>query len=862
MKRKYSLFVVLVLSVAAAAWAATPPGIQGRVRDAAGAAVSGAGVTITDVGTNEVSHASSGVSGQFTAPAVAGHQYRVEVTKAGFATFETQVAAAASAMTPVDARLQLTTMVQSVMVRSGAVPGATLTPTPVQVFQSMQTTRVLDREQINALSPVAGAAQILSIAPGTNVTGFGNTGATKSTITLNGIQQGWGGYGGFTTAGDVGITFDGIPVSDGATGLWQSNMFPQSALINSTSVTYGPGDPATRSNNNVGGGVEFTPLQPASHPHGSISETLGSYGQENTSFELTSGEKAGWAAVVAGGYGTGDSFRQASDGFKNPNRDYAAYGKAIKAFSLGDFELGGYYSFAQAYRPQVIPVAQQADITIDGTPAGTPYSQQTSGFYSTVPFAAYHKHDSNQMALFWSKLHVALDPDTSLQNSIWYERINRLHDRTADIFAQGAQEYEWNNPFTKTYGDKLSVQRVFSYNTVTAGLSYMHTLYNSHNNFYNPADGGSSNGVANIGGKIRSSYFNQDQYGVFIQDQIRPGVTWFSFTPGIRYFNTNIVYTDGTLNDFTFAPGATPHLVCTLNGASYTVQSGNVKVQSNGCDAAETRGGYEPSIDMSIQPAKWINLYGGFQESLRTPAVGGGGGMFQNVDPASYQLARAEYSQAGFKMHFNQAGSVNNLLLGVSYFHLLLKNQELDISYGSQGDTIYATADSRYNGVNWFLDADPTANLHLFLNSTFERTLYNNWNEGGTDYTGLQVPYVPDTLLNIGAYYTIPVSENVVVQPRIWYQYTGSQTVFDNSVGAPSATTMPTFGTLNLGANLPISWFNVRVTALNVTNKQYNQYLWLSSGGPGSYLGGGTPGYQLAYPGAPFTAFATISARF
>ncbi len=857
--------VLVVLTGAMMGWAAVTGLIQGRVVDPSGGVIPGAHITATDVATGAVLRAVTGANGSFQLTGKAGHTYAIRVTYDGFQAVQRRVTVVAGQPAVLNVQLTVRGVSQTVMVRAGGVKGATTAPTQQQVFQSTQSVRVLDREQINSLSPVAGAAQILSVAPGVNVTGFGSTGATKSTITLNGVQQGWGGYGGFTTAGDLGITFDGIPVADAATGLWQSNMFPQSALINSSSVTYGPGDPANRWYNNVAGGVEFTPLQPTNHPHFSLTQTFGNYAQENTAFEATTGLYRGWSAVFAAGHGTGDSYRVGPDGFANPGRDYAGYGKLIKNFDAGDISFGGYYSDAVAYRPQVIPTTAVAGVTIDGTPNGALYSQQTSGFYSTAPFAAYEKHDFNQMALFWSRLNLNVDPTTLVQNEVWFERINRLHDRNNDVFNLGSQVAEWNNPFTKTYGERFTIQKILpAHNTVTAGAWYMHTLYNSRNLFYNPADGGSSGDVANIGAKLRDSYFGQDMYTVFAQDQFSP-VDWLTLTPGIRYLDNQIAYTNGDLHDFAFVPGAVLNDSCALNGNSFAINpdgtpstaTPNVKIQNSFCDAVENRGGYEPSFDLAIRPFSWLSLYGGYQTELRTPALGGGGGMFQGVDPRSYTLATAEYSQAGVKLHFNQVGPMNAFLTGISYFHLLFKNQELDTTLGN-GDTIYANASSRYNGVDWYLDANPTSHLHVFTNSTFERTLYSDWNQGGTDFSGLMVPYVPNTIMNIGAYYTIPVNEQMVVQPRVWYQFTGSQTIFNNNAGAPSSTTMPSFGTVNLGANIPVKFLNFRVTALNIFNKQYNQYEWISSGG---YLGG-TPGYMLAYPGAPFEIYGSVSVHF
>ena len=66
-------------------------------------------------------------------------------------------------------------------------------PSREDVLLMPQTVRVLDRKQLDAAGPVAGGAQMLQYTPGANVMGYGQTGATKYTVILNGLQQGWAG---------------------------------------------------------------------------------------------------------------------------------------------------------------------------------------------------------------------------------------------------------------------------------------------------------------------------------------------------------------------------------------------------------------------------------------------------------------------------------------------------------------------------------------------------------------------------------------------------------------------------------------------------------------------------------------------
>ncbi len=96
----------------------------------------------------------------------------------------------------------------------------------------LETVRVLNRKQLDTGGPLAGGAQMIRSTPGANVVGYRETGATKYTVLLNGIQQGWAGEAtSFTAPGSLGITFDGIPVADPATGLWLSATMPQNLVM-------------------------------------------------------------------------------------------------------------------------------------------------------------------------------------------------------------------------------------------------------------------------------------------------------------------------------------------------------------------------------------------------------------------------------------------------------------------------------------------------------------------------------------------------------------------------------------------------------------------------------------------------------
>ena len=264
-------------------WAADEASIQGKVLDASGAAIPNAAVSLTDLTTNTVTHTRTGRDGQFVFRDVPAGPQIINIEKSGFESFTQQISPAAQHS--VTATLQVAALNDSVIVRGTVDPEAKPMPTREDVMLMPETVRVLDRKQLDAAGPVAGGAQMLQATPGTNVVGYGETGGTKYTVLLNGIQQGWAGEAtSFTAPGSLGITYDGIPVADPATGLWQSATMPQNLVIQDVQVTYGPGEAADRWYTDEGGRVEFTPIQPTVDRHLSAAVTDGPWGQQNFAF--------------------------------------------------------------------------------------------------------------------------------------------------------------------------------------------------------------------------------------------------------------------------------------------------------------------------------------------------------------------------------------------------------------------------------------------------------------------------------------------------------------------------------------------------------------------------------------------------
>ena len=850
--------------------------ITGKVADAGGAVIPTATVTLTDLTTQKVTHTTSGEDGQYTFSGLSSGPQLIVIEKSGFQPFTQRLSLTTQGSATVNAILIVATLEDSVVVRGTVVPEAEPVPTRDDVLLTPQTVRVLDRKQLDAAGPVAGGAQMIASTPGANVVGYGETGATKYTVLLNGIQQGWAGEAtSFTAPGSLGITYDGVPVADPATGLWQSATVPQNLLMQNLDVTYGPGTPDGRWYTDVGGRVEFTPIQPTEGMHASVSTTYGEFDQKNIAFVLNTGNIRGWSTVIGGGVGDGGDYRVAPDGFGNNTRDGSAFGKTVRSFAAGSFAFGAYYAKGGGYRPTVIPTTNQGVIE----PNGSSFSQATTGFYSSLPFDAYNKYDTNALAMVYGRENLLLNDTTTLQNMTWYVHIRRLHRRNDDFLPSSGgpnQVDEYNNPHSNVFGDDVTLTKILPWNTVKFGGYLFHEVYNARNNFFNYADGGNgADAIVNIGGKIRSGYFQQDDVSFFAQDDFHP-IPQIHITPGVRVVGFETSYSDQAQHDFSFVPGVVLSTHCSLFPATSDPYadlfgSPNTTDQGSICAAHESRSAVEPSINVGVTPFQWLTIYGGYDVTYRSPALGGGGGMFQSVDPAYYTLAKGAYTQGGVKVHFRNAPVLKNFIVGVDYFHLDYTNQEIDFETAG-GLEVSGGGNSTYHGVDAFFDDDPLRNLHIFFNFAGEAASFSNYIVGGpslaecaaenitcTSYNNLPVSYVPNVTLNTGFYYGIERKDRVLVEPRFWVEHIGSQHLFSNLTGAPSTQTMPSYTTVNLAFTVPVKWFNLSVNVMNLFNSEYNEWEYISSGG---YFGTTTNGYINAYPGAPRTVYGTITYQF
>lgn len=729
--------------------------------------------------------------------------------------------------------------------------------TQKKIFESGNSQLVINKDEMSGAGPVGGAAGALAMSPGVRVVSSGSVGANRAAISVDGLQQGWGGLnGGLTDNGSLGVTFDGVPMNNPGSGLWSTAQMPELSMLQGINITYGPGNPASRWYDSLGGTIGFVPVQPGTHAGGNVGLSLGSYDTENSHFVMKTGLMNGYSMVLAGAQTRASSFRNSPDGFANPNHDEVLFGKLIKAWNHGDVGLGAYMARSSSYRPSYIPVAPVPGLTVNGyldTGASVPgplYSQQTSGFYSLPPYAIWHKQANNDVDLLYMPLDIDLSRRTTMHNLLWYRHGLRLHNHFNDFNQGAANLFEYNNPSDTVYGDKLDWTIAMPANFVTVGGYVLHSRYNSRNAFYNPYYDAINNPTPTTyqsPEKYRSSYFDQIFGAVFLEDKVTL-LPDLSVTPGVRFVHMGTQFTNAGLQDF---PQANP--------ANNQDQLPNASTSYNK---------FEPSVSGRYAVSRHIALYGSYAWAFENPQNGGGGGPFQQENASALVPEKAVSIRGGVKFHIRHAGLFRHFALDLDLYKLHLLDQLISVTL-SNGNAIEATGDTRFEGANLYGEDDPVKGLHVFANLGLEKATYGNYTTGGVSYQGLTAAYVPKETLSAGVFYRI-YKAGLVYMPKLWDVFTGPQHIFSNAAGTPLAQTMPGYNLVNGAFSVIIptgaggsgggeQTVKITFSVLNLLNKQYNEYEYVTSGG---YFGGASAGATLAYPGAPRTYYISADLRF
>ncbi len=724
--------------------------------------------------------------------------------------------------------------------------------------QSDQTVDIIDHDQIESVGVMGGAAKALAISPGVSIDSYGSTGSSKTSITLNGIRTGWAGFSTSLDNGSISTTFDGVPMNNPGNGLWQSDLIPQNSMIRDIGVTYGPGDPSNRWFTNIGGGINFVPLQPTDKPGGEVEVGAGSFNSKNLSFSLQTGNVNDWETVIAGGAGRADSFRNAGDGFPNSERNHALYFKTKKLLDNGQWTIGAYDSYSGAWRPDPIPVSPNANTTMAGAqvPGAQLYSQPTSGFYSALPGTVNNKFDSNAIDMLWSQLDLTLNNNTELHNLTYFNREQRLHYTALHDYVPAAAQstdptlYENNTPTSYVLGDKLWTEINLPYNSITAGGYLQASRYHSIEELYNPqyTQGGLPGAYNNAQGKYFSDTFWQIDSALFVEDKISP-ISTVHITPGVRFVNYYTSFSHDEAAQF-------PNSVANNPGGNQSLYPSSTKTMS----------GVEPSLGVNWEASNHVALYTSFSRAYRLPEFGGGTGPFVQLDPANLQLEKGDYYQGGIRYHTPQLGSLQDVELGLSLYELKFSNETLATALASSG-TLLAYGSSTYSGINAFTNFSPMEGTHVFANTGIVNAKFDSFSNSSGNFSNVPLAYTPHLTANIGTASNIFVG-NLLIKPRIMYQYTGSQHIFDNSINKTSDIMLPAYGIVNAAAEFSLpdgtlmgkpNRLILTISVDNLLNHQYNAFEYVTAGGT---LDPSTLGSVLALPAPSRMVFVSIGSKF
>ncbi|MDA8390823.1 MAG: TonB-dependent receptor [Gammaproteobacteria bacterium] len=729
--------------------------------------------------------------------------------------------------------------------------------TPKQILKSTQSERTLGHREIAAVGPAAGAAQVLAQAPGIAVRGYGGiSGSARYEIAVRGVKIGWSSVNGDIERNGLTVLFDGVPMNNltSHNGGWDSNEIPILALISGVNVIYGPGNPATRWFDSVGGTINFVPVQPTSKAGGQIGLTYGSNQTEGANLILNTGTHKGWSTVLAYGFSRNNTFRTGA--FAAPSRSSAFFGKTVKTFENGSFSVGGYVDDTKEFRPNFIPVspiyagAGGTAVTVDGTPNTPLYSQTTTGFYSSLPEDVWFKQLTVRDRLIYAKLKLDLDRNLTLHDMFWYRHGHRIHWRVDNYnyggTPPGTVNSEWYYPTSDTYGNRLAVDWALPYNLIEAGGSWITQTYNTPYTGYNATFGTSpSNPVQYNNDTIDNTYLTG-----FVQDSISP-IKALTVTPGIAavdfqtaFYNNGLTYTP---------PGAVNQSIAPNDNKVFTR--------------------LEPSIGARWMVSPHWSIYGNWATTYQNPTDNAFGAYSGSnaINLSSLKPVKSVDYEIGTRFLIRRAALLRHFALNLNFYHDALSNETLATYISTGGNfanTEFASASATYDGVNVSVQDSPTWHWHVYANAAFARAHFDSYVPSGssTNYGGYPVSYSPRLTATAGVNYRV-VAGSVLVSPGLMDQFTGTQYLFDNVTNAPTNNVeMPSYNVMNAQVAVRaaaqvagLSSVTVTVGVTNLLNKHYNPIEYITSGG---YFGGNSAGAILADPGAPRQYFLNLSAKF
>ncbi len=778
-----------------------------------------------------------------------------------------------------------------------------------QLRNSSQPAESVTRSDIAMFGPDAGGTQALSVLPNVYVSGTDNYSATgRQQISIRGIKVGYNSIPGDLETNAITVELDGVPLNSLSQGTgWHSVEIPLGVLMSGENVIIGPGNPSERWYNSMGGTIDFIPVQPTPRAGGKVMLAGGSSSTLDASAVYNTGAINGWSTVFGFATGRSQAIRDTADSL--PADTEEIYIKTRKQLDGGSVSFGGYYQRNHEWRPNMIPLTPVPYVNEGGVGIGAPYSQQTSGFYATLPRSVWHKTIEIQNYLLWSHLHLELSSSLKLSNILWVRLGKVVHIRSNNELLPNNPLYaasgysDPSNPDTnhehyiersRTLGDRLAFAETFNRMDTLKFGGYMITARAKNESpSWSTFDGSSLAQPEQFGASIDTNFY----WAAFLEDDFRP-IQRLKIVPGIRvvefisdfsnlsptaacaaYGLSGCTY-GAPLPAFPVLTGPTRTVLgYAFPGESFQFNSGSIDTNP---DQTSNFVRYEPSLGVNYEALRDLNLFANFSISRHNPNSG-------NLDQsppvifATLKPAKSEQYDFGLRYAALRLGALRNIYASLDFFHNLLADETITYSPSAPANqpnvTYFGYGSATFKGVDFSFRADFSPHWSGFANVGYLKSRWNEYQSpitpSGTQSTGYGLPVSnsPKDTLNAGATYRLRLPFGRL-RATLWDQYIGKRYLFDKNQGLPTTIANPAYDLLNVSLSARTRWlrgvipgvrsstFSLQV--LNLTDKQYNSTEYISSGGyfQTSSLPNPQAGYIIANPGAPRLVYGSVTLKF
>jgi iron complex outermembrane receptor protein len=715
----------------------------------------------------------------------------------------------------------------------------------------------INRQQIeNSVPPGGSIAYALKNVPGVQVQGYGGpNGAQRNEIRINGVTAGWTGTGSNPERNAIQFNFDGIPQNDPYADWegFETSTVPIASIFQSIKVTQGPGNPASRFYDALGGTVDLIPWQPAKRASAMISAGGASFASYHANATIQTGDLDGWRTVISGGYTKSESFR--TNNYHGGGQGSAIYLKTEHKVLHGDglFSFGGYFSNIEEYRPKKLPIYNISGVTVNGINVpGEYYSQQEQGYYYNLPNSLYYKQVQGHVYMTWVRFMLHLTKNLQVTNTVWYRFGHRMHD-VVDNYIYGSYSEDYHVDRNE-FGDKLAFEYLLPENTVKFGLSYI-TMRTAHHQWgydANPSVGGWSDPTY-----IRDLIYNWENASPYIQDTIRP-FKWIRITPGLMLENYEYRWIDNSLSAIPFGdPYLSSNLALYPTGGTVPgLPNNSLFIEPN---KQVSYNNLDPSVGVNVRFTPHMAGYFTWAIHHTTPQEGAFWGNSAGDVPQNAVRVNSFIGGLRFVKGDYQAE--------LSAFYQRFKNQFVLNSNSYDGATVdtLSKLSSTYNGVNLSLSYQPEMGFDALLNATVQHDYYNTYtNKNGSTY-GLPISNVPTYTIytSIGyGWYMYRTDWRV----RLADSYSGGYNMFNGATSLPTTVRWGGHNVVNFMASASTMAFDKSIPGLektkfifgidNLLNRKYESITELNK------ESGNTPLGYFAFPGAPLSVFGSVSMQF